>query len=613
MASTLLRDLQGVEAAREEARAPSFMTGLFAGEPDLSLIVPFPVQSPEEKRIGDEFCVRVEGFLREHVDPAAIERTGCIPRDVIDGLADLGAFGMVIPREYGGLGFSQTNYDRVLMLVASYCNVLALVLSVHQSIGVARPIMLFGTEEQKRRWLPRLARGALSAFGLTEPLIGSDPANMRTTAERQPDGSYLINGEKLWTTNGPIAEVMVLTAKVDGRVTAFIVETASPGVEVLHRCEFMGCRGIENGWLRFTNVRVPPENVLGPVGKGLRIALTLLNVGRVSVAAICLGMAKQLLPPTVAWANQRMAFGKPIGQHELNAQKIARMAADVFAMEALVALVAGMVDRGGCDFRAEAAAAKLVCSERLWRVCDSALQIHGGRGYETAASRRARGERDAAPIEQVFRDARLYLIGEGASEILKLFIAREVWDPHLKRAAPFFESHGPEKLAEAGKLARFYAGWYAERLIPHRDRHRPAEPVVGGAAGWHLDYVRTTSRRLARAGFELMVRHRAGLEQRQAQVARLAAIGVELFTLAAVAGYLPHRPGSEPLAEQVYRDCRRTIEACFRAIRHNDDGATTRLGRGVLAGSFDWLTHGAVGPAAGPPGTADAPLEAVAR
>src|SRR5579885_1729427 len=537
MASTLLRDLQGVEAAREEARAPSFMTGLFAGEPDLSLIVPFPVQSPEEKRIGDEFCVRVEGFLREHVDPAAIERTGCIPRDVIDGLADLGAFGMVIPREYGGLGFSQTNYDRVLTLVASYCNVLALVLSVHQSIGVARPIMLFGTDEQKRRWLPRLARGALSAFGLTEPLIGSDPANMRTTAERQPDGSYLINGEKLWTTNGPIAEVMVLTAKVDGRVTAFIVETASPGVEVLHRCEFMGCRGIENGWLRFTNVRVPPENVLGPVGKGLRIALTLLNVGRVSVAAICLGMAKQLLPPTVAWANQRMAFGKPIGQHELNAQKIARMAADVFAMEALVALVAGMVDRGGCDFRAEAAAAKLVCSERLWRVCDSALQIHGGRGYETAASRRARGERDAAPIEQVFRDARLYLIGEGASEILKLFIAREVWDPHLKRTAKMFSSGGIAKLREAAKVGRFYAEWYSRIVKPQSDRDFSCPGVFSRAAIEQLRYVRRTSRRLSRVAFYAMLQHMATLDQKQALVSHLADVGVDLFVITAVTLY----------------------------------------------------------------------------
>jgi hypothetical protein len=428
---------------------------------------------------------------------------------------------------------------------------------------------------------------------------------MRTTAERQPDGSYLVNGEKLWTTNGPIAEVMVLTAKVDGKVTAFVLETDTPGVEVLHRCEFMGCRGIENGWLRFTDVRIPPENLLGPVGKGLRIALTLLNVGRVSVAAICLGMAKQLLAPTIAWANEREAFGKPIGQHELITHRVGRMAADLFAMEALTELVAGMVDDGRTDFRAEAAAAKLVCSERLWSVCDAAVQIHGGRGYETAASRRARGERDVAPVEQVFRDARLYLIGEGSSEILKLFIAREVWDPHLKRAAPFFESQGTDKLNEAGKLAKFYAGWYADRLLPKRNVHAPM-PMADARTQRYVDYVRGTSRRLARVGLELMVRHRAGLEQRQAQVARLATIGVELFTIAAVAAYAPRRPGSARLAEQVFRDGRRTIEACFDALRDNDDGATTRVGREALGGAYDWLSDGSV-----PVGTPDALAGAV--
>src|SRR5262245_2175145 len=289
-ARKLLEGIKAVEAAREEMRQPGFMAGLFAGEPDFGLLLPYPDQGPDDRRAGAAYLARIATFLRERVDAEQIERSGQIPRAVIDGLAELGAFGMVIPPEYGGLGLSQTNYNRVLSLVASHCNILALLLSVHQSIGVARPILTFGTEEQRRRYLPRLARGALSAFALTEPQIGSDPANMATTAVRQPDGSYLIDGEKLWCTNGPIAELIVLTAKVEGRVTAFIVETDTPGIEVLQRCEFMGCRGIENGWLRFRGVRVPAENVLGQVGRGLRIALTLLNVGRVSVAAICLGI-----------------------------------------------------------------------------------------------------------------------------------------------------------------------------------------------------------------------------------------------------------------------------------------------------------------------------------
>jgi alkylation response protein AidB-like acyl-CoA dehydrogenase len=589
---TLLEGIKAVEAAREEMRQPSFMAGLFAGEPDFDLILPYPDQAPDDRLIGAEYCARVAAFLRERVDAEQIERSGTIPREVIDGLAELGALGMVIPREYGGLGLSQTNYNRVLALVASHCNILALLLSVHQSIGVARPILSFGTEEQRQRYLPRLARGALSAFALTEPQIGSDPANMATTAVRQPDGSYLIDGEKLWCTNGPIAEVIVLTAKVEGRVTAFIVEMDTPGIELLQRCEFMGCRGIENGWVRFRGVRVPAENVLGQPGRGLRIALTLLNVGRVSVAAICLGMAKQVFPWTVEWANRREAFGKPIGRHELNTQKIARMAADIYAAEALVWLASAMEDRGGSDFRVEAAATKLYASERLWSVVDTAMQIRGGRGYEKAWSQRARGE-EAWPVEQIFRDARLYLIGEGSSEILKLFIAREVWDPHLRRASGFLGASGVEKLRAGGQLARYYAGWYADRLVPRRGEARPEAALPPGPRA-QLGYVRATSRRLARVGLQLMAWHREGLEERQAQVARLAEIGVDLFVVAAVAARAVGDPAGERLARQVYLDARRRVEAAFAALGSNDDRPTDALGLSVLRGDFAALLEGSI-------------------
>jgi hypothetical protein len=591
-ARALLESVREVEAAREEMREPSFMAGLFAGEPDFGLLLPFPGQDSEDRRIGDDYCARVASVLRERVDPEEIERSGTIPTSAIQALKEVGAFGMVIPPEYGGLGLSQTNYNRVLALVASHCNILALLLSVHQSIGVARPLLMFGSEEQKRRWLPRLARGAISAFGLTEPQIGSDPANMATTAARQADGSYLVNGEKLWTTNGPIAEVMVLTAKVDGKVTAFLLELDTPGIEVLHRCDFMGCRGIENGWLRFRDVRVPAENLLGREGRGLRIALSLLNVGRVSVAAICLGMMRQILPPTIAWANERWAFGKPIGRHELNAHKLARMAADVFASEAVVWLASALEDRGGSDYRVEAAAAKLFASERLWSVVDGAMQIRGGRGYEKAWSQAARGE-EPFPVEQLFRDARLYLIGEGASEILKLFIAREVWDPHLKRAAPFFAAGGAEKVQEAGRLARFYAGWYARRVVPPRDQAHP-EDALPRFAREQLGYVRRTSRRLARVGLRLMAWHREGLEERQGLVARLAEIGVELFVISACAGYAMARPGAEELAGQVFRDARRRVEDAFAGLADNDDRAVRLVGEQVLAGGFAGVLGGSL-------------------
>lgn len=601
----LLQNVKEIEAAREEIKKPSFMTQLFAGEPDFSLLIPFPTQNPEDQRVGDEYLARLAGFLRDHVDPREIERTAKIPRSVLDGLRDLGAFGMAIPHEYGGLGLSQTNYDRALALVASYCNVLALLLSVHQSIGVSRPLLLFGTEAQRRAWLPRLARGELSAFALTEPQIGSDPANMRTTATLSDDGtSYVIDGEKLWCTNSPIADIIVLTAKVDGKVTAFIADLHAPGVEILHRCSFMGCRGIENGWVRFDRVKVAAENVLGGVGKGLRVALTALNYGRVSVAAICLGMAQQVFPPAVQWARERMAFGKPIGFHELNTHKLARAAADLFAMEALIHLTSGMIDRGRSDFRVEAAITKLVCSERLWAAVDTAMQIRGGRGYECAESIAARGEA-GAPIEQIFRDARLYLIGEGSSEILKLFIAREVWDQHLKRAAPIFGKPLPtegslaerapryaELAGEAGKLGAFYARWYAERLIPNGDLGEIGMEVANPQLRDELRYVKGTSRRLARVILQQMARYTTGLEERQGLVARLADIGIDLFTMVTVCGYADARPRGVPLALLVCADARERIEERFRALGYNDDEAATRLGRDVLNGGYDWLIEG---------------------
>ncbi|MGH2459993.1 MAG: acyl-CoA dehydrogenase family protein, partial [Chloroflexota bacterium] len=403
-----------------------------------------------------------------------------------------------------------------------------------------------------------------------------------------------LNGEKLWCTNGTIAEVILLLAKVEGKVTAFILEMDRPGVEILHRCEFLGCRGIENGWIRFTNVRVPAENVVGEVGKGLKLALSTLNTGRISLAGLCLGMAKQAFAPTVEWSKQRQTFGKPIGYHELNTHKLARMAGDIFAMEAIDHLVAGMIDRADADYRVEAAVAKLFCSERLWEVVDAAMQIRGGRGYEKADSLQARGE-SPVPIEQLFRDARLYLIGEGSSEILKLFIAREVWDPHIKRATAMFESTGLAKLGETAKVGRFYASWYVKMVAPSgRDHGASSLESLPPTARAHLAYVRETSRRLARNIFYLMVRHGTRLEPKQALVARLAEIGVDLFAITAASLYSTVRPESAPLAAQVFDDARDRIGARFRALRENHDSATTRLGLDVLSDAYGWVLNGSL-------------------
>ena len=399
-----------VEAAREKGwERPSFARGLYLGRFDLDLVHPHPRADPADDARGDEFLIRMREVCN-HIDGARIEREAQIPDEDVKALADVGAFGMKIPREYGGLGLTTSSYGKALMLASSAHPSIGALLSAHQSIGVPEPVKLVGTSEQKEAFLPRCAAGAISAFLLTEPDVGSDPARLATTAIPTADGAaYLLDGVKLWTTNGVVADLLVVIARVpahDGRkggITAFVVEGSSPGITVERRNSFMGLKGIENGLTRFHQVRVPAENRLGNEGDGLKIALTTLNAGRLAIPAMCAAAGKWALKIAREWSSERVQWGRPIGEHDAVAEKIAFIAATTYGLESVLELSAQLADAGSKDIRIEAAIAKLWASEMAWKIADELVQIRGGRGYETAESLRARGER-AVPAEQVLRD-----------------------------------------------------------------------------------------------------------------------------------------------------------------------------------------------------------------
>ncbi len=598
--------LELTEAARDTEHERTFAAGLFMGEFKASDLQAFQMQSAEDRQKGDVFLKKLEKILREKVDPDEIDRTGEIPEQVIEELASIGAFGIKIPVEYGGLGLSQTNYCRAAMLLGSRCGNLTALISAHQSIGVPQPLILFGTEAQKRKYLPRVASGEISAFALTESDVGSDPAAMSTHAEPTPDGEYFIlNGEKLWCTNGTKAGVIVVMAKtppkiVNGKskqqVTAFIVETDWPGVEVIHRCHFMGLRALYNGVIHFTNVCVPRENILLAEGKGLRVALTTLNTGRLTLPAACVGMSKRCLDISREWANERVQWGQPIGKHAAIADKIARMAANTFAMEAMTLMAASRVDRDHhADVRLEAALCKLWGTETAWQIVNDTMQIRGGRGYETAASLEARGEQ-AVPVERFMRDSRINTIFEGSSEIMRLFIAREMLDIHLKMGGQIFNSQLPlsQRLRATARAGLYYLGWYPKQWMPFLgwlEIHSPGfnHPIVPTLRK-NLRYAVRTSRRLARSIFHAMLHHGPKLEREQLLLGRFVDIGAELFAIAATCLRAEQilssdQKGHEHLTELADFFCnsaRLRISEKFRQVSTNTDRPGYRVSQQVL-------------------------------
>jgi alkylation response protein AidB-like acyl-CoA dehydrogenase len=587
----------------------SFASNLFVGRYDFDRIHPYPVQSAEDRAAGEEFLTSLKRYLRENIDADEIDRTGEIPQKNIEDLFAMGAFGVKIPKQYEGLGLSQVNYGRAAMLLGSWDENLTALISAHQSIGVPQPLLLFGTEEQKKKYLPRVARHEISAFALTEWNAGSDPANMNLRADPTEDGSaFILNGEKLWCTNLIKAGVLVVMAKtppkiVNGRerkqITAFIVDVDSPGLEIAYRCHFMGLRALYNGIVKFTNVRVPSENMIAKEGQGLKVALTTLNTGRLTIPAACVGLSKRLLEISRKWASERVQWGVPIGQHAAIAGKIAEMAGNVFAMEAITFLTSSLVDRKAGDLRIETAMCKMWSTETTWRIADDAMQVRGGRGYETAQSLAGRGE-DAVPVERFLRDCRINLIFEGSSEIMRLFIAREALDPHLKVGGAIFNTQLPmsERAKAVFTSGKFYAGWYPRQWIPgDAGKIDNLHETLRG----HVNYAARTSKRLARGLFHAMARFGPKLDRQQLLLSRFVGIATELFALSATCSFAQSKIDAGANADEILsvadyfcRSARTRIDHHFAGTSRNADKRGYQLTQELLAGKHADLREGIV-------------------
>src|SRR3954447_7547361 len=606
---------QAKQVAEESREAkwelPSFGRELFLGNLCLDLIHPQPRLPAESVERGEAFLKDLRTFLEERVDPLQIERDAKIPDDVVEGLKQLGALGMKIPREYDGLGLSQVYYNRALALAGTWHAAISTLLSAHQSIGLPEPLRMFGSEEQKREWLPKVARTHVSAFLLTEPDVGSDPARMSAAAVPTEDGSgYRISGTKLWATNGAIADVVIVMAVVPktettkGGITAFICPYDAEGITVQTRNAFMGLRGIENSLTIFEDVFVPKENIVGGIGKGLKIALATLNTGRLSLPAIASAATKYAAKISREWAGERKQWGMPIGKHDPVAQHLAFVTGTAFGLEAVVDVSSRLADDKRNDFRIEAALAKLYASELGWQAVDTMVQIRGGRAYETAESLQARGEKPI-PAEQLLRDMRINRIFEGSTEIMHLLIAREAVDQHLAVAGDILDPETAlgDKAKAAVGAAKFYAGWLP--TLVHGEGQNPRAFEDFGTLAKHLRYAERHSRKLARSTFGLMGRHQASLEQKGALLGRVVDIGAELFAISGACVYADTIGRREParkeqayeLAELFCRQARRRADRLFSELFSNDDAKQYTAAQKVLEGRYDWFAGEVLDPA----------------
>ena len=560
-----------------------FGKALFFGHFTSSLIFPYPEVRPDEREAVQQAVDEVRRFVEEHLDAVAIDRQAEIPQSVIDGLGRVGVLGATAPKEVGGRGLSQLANAKIMEVIGGHCSATAVFVNAHQSIGI-RSLLLFGTPEQKQRWLPDLTSGRkLAAFALTEPEAGSDAANVQTTAIPSPDGkSYILNGSKRYITNGGIADVLTVMARTpvpgssETKVTAFLVTPDMPGFEVVEaRMPKCGIRGTATGKLAFHDMRVPAENILGSLGKGLKVALTVLDFGRTTFGASCAGAAKTCLRETIKHANERVQFKQKLGDFELVKKKIAFMAAHSFAMEAVTTQCAAFIDRDIADYMLETAMLKVWSTEALWIIVNDMIQIYGGKAYFSDQ-----------PYERMMRDARINQIGEGANDVLRSFIAvvgvKPVADQlmNVKNALT-----NPFK--DMGSLVRFgrkqigHLFTIPEVPVQHASLRAPAAALA---------------KRVHEFGREvqwLLFRYRESFLERQYQHERLADAACEIYAsscalsrLDALASKTNGNGGDldrEIRAGHYFMKLSdRRIRQCLIALHENDDAATTQVADAFL-------------------------------
>lgn len=589
-----------------EPESMGFVKNLFWGHVREDLILPYPQQDPDERQRCDELLARLDDYLIHEHPSIEIDQQQEIPHWVIDRLFSIGVLGMTIPREFGGGGLGITSYNRVLERIGQSCGSTAVMVSAHQSIG-CKAIMLFGTEEQKRRWLRHLATDWLSAFCLSEPNVGCDAGGQETRCELAPDGQhYILNGEKKWSTSAALSALFTVmakqqivdpkTGKTSEKVTALICTSDMPGIDIFQKNRSKcGIRGTWQGRVRFNNVKVPRENLLHQEGKGLNVALSCLNYGRCTLSAGMLGGASRAFEQSTKWAQTRFQFQRPLADFELVQAKIARMAAYCYAMDALLYMTTGMLDRHDEDIMLETAICKVFCSEMGWRVVNDAMQIMGGEGYMTENE-----------VERIFRDSRINLIVEGANEVMQSFIFAYGGKQLAERMLGVQQAVGWDHHdSPTHNLARILRGLkhpeVRKAAVPLGAElflgHRPHAPRI---AQFRDESLRPYAERLSHLvaehshQFKLASKHYGEqIVTRQSVQARLADSAMYLHAWACTLSKLDHDLATRPDDAEMARDraaaiyfmemAASEIERCFETLFKNEDDAMRAAAMAALA------------------------------